>query len=107
MFFSKVFTITQAQIDFQTQLEHTSSDLTTLPLFNDSPVLFLETMDQTQTKTNLPNTTEQTEHEHNTPKVPTPPDNTTETPPPPKKTLRNHERFSLSFITCISSYNTF
>ena len=42
-------------------------------------------MDQTLTDTNLPNATEQAEHEHNTPKVPTPPDNTTETPPPPKK----------------------
>ena len=77
--------MTQAQLDLQTQLEQTSSDLTTHPLFNDSPVLFFETLDQTQTNTNLPNTTEQAEHEHNTPKVPTPPDNTTETPPPPKK----------------------
>ena len=77
--------MTRAQIDLQTQLEQTSSDLTTYPLFNDSPVLSLETMDQTQSNTNLPNTTEQAEHEHNTPKVPTPQDNTTETPPPPKK----------------------
>ena len=42
-------------------------------------------MDQTQTNTNPTNNTEQAEHEHNTSKVPTPPDNTTETPPPPKK----------------------
>ena len=42
-------------------------------------------MDQTPTNTNPKNTTDQTEHEHNTPKVPTPPDNITETPPPPKK----------------------
>ena len=62
----------------------TSSDLTTHPLFKDSPVLFLETMDETQTNTNLPSATEQAEHEHTTPKVPPPPVNTTETPPPPK-----------------------
>ena len=69
--------MTQAQIDLQTQLEQSSSDLTTHPLFNDSSVLFLETMDQTPTNTNPTNTTDQAEHEHNTPKVPTPPDNTT------------------------------
>ena len=39
--------MTQAQVDLQTQLEQTSSDLTTHPLFNDSPVLSLENMDQT------------------------------------------------------------
>ena len=77
--------MTQAQIDLQAQLEQTSSDLTTHPLFNDSPVLFLATMDQTQTNTNPTNTTEQAEHEYNTSKVPTPPDNTIETPPHPKK----------------------
>ena len=77
--------MTQAQIDLQTQLEQTSSYLTTHPLFKDSPVLFLENMDQTQTNTNPTNNTEQAEHEHNTPKVPTLPDKTTETPPPPKK----------------------
>ena len=77
--------MTQAQIDLQTQLEQTSSDRTTHPLFNDSPVLFLENMDQTQPNTNPTNNTEKAKHEHNTPKVPTPPDNTTETPPPPKK----------------------
>ena len=37
--------MTQAQIDLQTQLEQTSSDLTTQPLFNDSPILFLELFD--------------------------------------------------------------
>ena len=77
--------MTQAQLDFQTQLEQTSSDLTTNPLFNDSLVLFLETMDQTQTNTNPTHTPEQAEHEQNTSKVPTPPDNRIETPPPPKK----------------------
>ena len=77
--------MTQAQIDLQTQLEKTSSDLTTRPLLNDSPVLFLEYMDQTQTNTNPTKNNEQAEHEHNSSKVPTLPDNTTETPPPPKK----------------------
>ena len=77
--------MTQAQIDLQTQLEQTSSDLTIHPLFNGSPVLFLENMDQIQTNTNPTNNTEQAEHEHDTLKVPTPPDNTTETPPPPQK----------------------
>ena len=38
--------MTQAQLDLQNQLEQTSSDLTTQPLFNDSPVLFLEPIDQ-------------------------------------------------------------
>ena len=72
--------MTQAQRDLQTQLEQTSSDLTTHPLFNDSPVLFLETLDPTQTNTNPTTNTEQAEH--NTSKVTTPPDNTTERPPP-------------------------
>ena len=36
----------QAQLDLQNQLEQSSSDPTTQPLFNDSPVLFLETCDQ-------------------------------------------------------------
>ena len=73
--------MTQAQIDLQTQLEQTSSNLTTHPLFNHFPVLFPETLDQTNT--NNANTTEQVEH--NTSKVHTPPDNTNEPPPPPQK----------------------
>ena len=73
--------MTHAQRDLQTQLEQTSFDLTIHPLFNDSPVLFLETLDQTNT--NPTNNTEQAEH--NTSKVHTPPDKTNETPPPPKK----------------------
>ena len=36
--------MTQAHRDLQR--EPSSSDLTTQPLFNDSPVLFLETIDQ-------------------------------------------------------------
>ena len=59
--------------------EQTSSDLTTRSLFNDSPVLFLETSDQTNiTNTNTIEQVEQVE-------VHTPPDNTNGTPPPPKK----------------------
>ena len=87
----------QAQLDLQTQLEQTSSDLTTHPLFNDSPILFLETMVQNQTppNTNSTNFAEQMEHEYTSSKTHTPPDdNTTETPPTPKKTLRNYERSS-------------
>ena len=38
--------MTQAQLDLQNQLEQFSSDVTTQPLFNDSPVLFLESFDQ-------------------------------------------------------------
>ena len=37
--------MTQAQLDLQ-QLEQPSSNFTTQPLFNDSPVLFLEPFDQ-------------------------------------------------------------
>ena len=80
--------MTQAQLDRQTQLEQTSSDLTTHPLFRDYPIPFLATMDQNQTqpRTNSTNNTEQTEHEHASSKMHTPPiDTTTETPRPPKK----------------------
>ena len=39
--------MTQAQLDLQDQPEHTSNtDLRTQPILNDSPVLFLEVMDQ-------------------------------------------------------------
>ena len=41
-------TMTQAQIDLQTQLEQaTPTDLITRPLSNDSPVLYIETSEQT------------------------------------------------------------
>ena len=41
-------TLTQAQIDLQTQLEQaTPTDLITRPLSNDSPVLYIETSEQT------------------------------------------------------------
>ena len=52
----------QAHLDLQ--LEPSSSDLTTQPLFNDSPVLFLETLDRVHA-----HPSEQVEQtEHTTPK---------------------------------------
>ena len=79
-------TMTQAQIDLQKQLEQaTPADLTTRPL-NDSPVLCIETSEQTP-----PTFLEQMEHtkvEHENPKTTTSHDDTDHTqttPPPPKK----------------------
>ena len=77
--------MTEAQLDLQHQLEQTITDLITQPLFNDSPVLFLQAMDQDQ-----PNTiSEQIEHNTVSPKGRTPPeisnDNSRESPPPLKK----------------------
>ena len=71
--------MTQAHLDLQ--LEPSYSDLTTQPLFNDSPVLFLETIDQVHD-----HPSEQVEQiDHTTPtKVHTPPDTTHDVPPPPK-----------------------
>ena len=79
--------MTQAQIEIQTQLEQaTPTDLITRPLSNDSPVLYIETSEQTP-----PTFLEQMEHtkvEHENSK-PTPlqddTDHTQPTPPPPKK----------------------
>ena len=73
--------MTQAHLDLQL-LEPSSSDLTTKPLFNDSPVLFPETLDQV----NAQPSEEIEQIEHTTPsKVHTPPDTTHEVRPPPKK----------------------
>ena len=74
--------MTQAHLDLQ--LEPSSSDPTTQPQFNDSPVFFLETVDQVHA--HLSEQVEQTEHTTPT-KVHTPPDTTLEVTPPPKKTL--------------------
>ena len=50
--------MTQAQIDLQTQLEQaTPTNLVTRPLSNDSPVLYIETSEQTP-----PTFLEQMEH---------------------------------------------
>ena len=79
-------TMTQAQIDLQTQLEQaTPTDLITRPLSNDSPVLYIETSEQTPT---FLEPMEHTKVENETSK-PTPPqddtDHTQSTPLPPKK----------------------
>ena len=87
-------TMTQAQldlqkqetIDLQKQLEQATADLTTRPLLNDSPVLYIDTSDQPP-----PSFLELMEHtkvEHENPKTDTPIDDTDQaqaTPPPPKK----------------------
>ena len=83
-------TMTQAQIDLQTQLEQaTPTDLLTRPLSNDSPVLNIETSEQTPPTFLEP--MEHTKVENENPK-PTPlqddqddTDHTQSTPPPPKK----------------------
>ena len=78
--------MTQAQVDLQNQLEQATSDLTTRPLLNDSPVLYIDTSEPIPT-----NSLEQMEQEkivHDTSKVSTPLndiDHTHATPPPPKK----------------------
>ena len=72
--------MTQAHLDLE--LEPSSSDLTTQPLFNDSPVLFLENIDQV--KAHPSEEDEQIEHTTAT-KIHTSPDTTHEVPPPPKK----------------------
>ena len=71
-----------AHLDLQKQIEQTSSDLTTQPLFNDSPVLFLKSIDQVNAHPS--EQIEQTGHTTSS-KVHTPPDNTHERPPPPPK----------------------
>ena len=76
----------QAPIDLQKQFEHATADLTTIPLLNDSPLLYIDTSDQISSTP-----IEQIEHtknEHDHSKIPTPPDDnnhTHATPPPPKK----------------------
>ena len=74
--------MTKAHLDLQNQLEPSSSDLTTQPLFNDSPVLFLEILDQVNAHPS--EQVEQTEHTTLS-NVHTPPDTTHEVPPPTKK----------------------
>ena len=79
-------TMTQAQVDLQNQLEQTTSDFTTRPLLNDSPVLYIDTSESIPT-TSLEQM-EQEKIEHDPSKVSTPLndiDHTHATPPPPKK----------------------
>ena len=81
--------MTQAQIDLQKQLEQATADLTTRPLLNDYPVLYINTSEPTPS-----NSLEQMEHakiEHDTSKIPIPPDDTDHThatPPPPKNEMK-------------------
>ena len=78
--------MTPAQFDLQKQLEQATADLITRPLLNDSPVLYIDTSEPAPS-----NFLEQMEHsklEHDTSKIPTPPDDTDRThatPPPPKE----------------------
>ena len=75
-----------SQIDLQKQLEQPTTDLTTRPLLNDSPVLYIDTSEQTPPKILEP--MEHTKVEHENPTTDTPPDDTDHTqstPPPPKK----------------------
>ena len=41
--------MTQAQIDLENQLQQATADLTTRPLLNDSPVLYINTSELTPT----------------------------------------------------------
>ena len=82
-------TMTQAQLDLQTQLEQaTPTDLITRPLSNDSPVLYIETSEQTPPIFLEQKDYTKVEHENS---KPTPShddtDHTQPTPPPPKKTI--------------------
>ena len=77
--------MTQAKLDLQTvdlhtKLEQTLSALTTQPLFNDSPILFLESLDQVHSQAS--EQVEQTEHNTTHSKDQTPPNISHETPPP-------------------------
>ena len=81
--------MTPAQLDLptidllQTQLEQVPSDLTAQSLFNDSPILFLESLDQVHAHAS--EQVEQAEHHTTFSKGQTPPDTSHETPPPPPK----------------------
>ena len=69
-------TMTQAQIDLQTQLEQaTPTDLITRPLSNDSPVLYIDTSEKTPPTFLEP--MEHTKVENENPK-PTPPQDDTD-----------------------------
>ena len=81
--------MTQAQIDLQKQLEHATADLTTRPLLYDSSVLYIDTSEPTTF-----NSLEQLEHaklEHNTSKLPTPPDDTDRTHATPSSPKKRYE----------------
>ena len=101
--------MTQTQLDCQFQLEQNNTDLTTQSFFNDSPVLFLGSMDQTNT--NLSEQDNQAEHHNNYPNNSTPPtkftvDQSHETPPPSKKKHEIKKRSCVSFFTGILAFIT-
>ena len=98
--------MTKAHLDLQKQLEPSSFDFTTQPLFNDSPVLFLETLDHVNAHAS--EQIEQTEHTTSS-KVHTPPDFTHEVPPPPKKCYESMKDpvFLSSPIFPPSTFSTF
>ena len=76
----------QNQIDLQNQLVQATSDPTTRPLLNDSPVLYIDTSEPTHTTSF--EQMEQDKIENDISKVPTSlndTDHTHPTPPPPKK----------------------
>ena len=81
--------MTQAQFDLQNQLEQAIADLTTRLLFNDSPVLNIDTSEPTPT--NSLEQMEQDKIEHDTSIVSTAlndTDHTHATPPPPKNDMK-------------------
>ena len=77
-------TRTQAQVDLRNQLEQTTSVLTTRPLLNDSPVLYIDTSEPIPT-TSLEQM-EQEKIEHDTSKVSTPLNDTDHTHATPQST---------------------
>ena len=91
--------------------EQTTFDFLTQPLLNDSPVLFLEPMDQDQPPTN----SEQIEHNSVSPKERTHPEITndisSETLPPQKKTkykiMKDPDFLLHLYIHYISTCSTF
>ena len=81
--------MTQAQVDLQKQLDHATADLTTIPLLNDSSVLYIDTSEPISS-TPLQQI-EHTKNYHDPSKLPTPPDDidhTHATPPHPKSEMK-------------------
>ena len=100
--------MTQAQVDLQNQLEQATSDPTTRPLLNDSPVLYIETSEPIPT-TSLEQM-EQEKIEHVTSKVSTPLndiDHTHATPPAPKKRYEIMKDPVFFFFTNLSSFDIY
>ena len=104
-------TMKQAQVDLQNQLEQATADLTTRPLLNDSPVLYIDTSEPIPT-TSLEQM-EQEKNEHDISKVSTPLndiDHTHATPPPPVKLyeiMKDPVFLSSPIYPAFKSTNTF